>query len=134
MNPGKGRTKSRSYSPVEREAIKNGMAALGIEEAHALELLGPPIDVYLNDTTYWRCVPTRVWEYFIGGYPVVKKWLSYREENVLGRPLTKDEAREVTSMVRRLATIVLMTDELDANYAKTRDDAFAWPQATDVGE
>ena len=133
VNPGKGRLKTRSYTAAEHEALKKGIAALGMKEARGLDLLGPPIDVYLNDTTCWRCVPTRVWEYFIGGYPVVKKWLSYREESVLGRSLTKDEAREVTGMVRRLATIVLMTDELDASYAKTRDDAFVWPQAADVG-
>ena len=42
----------------------------------------------------------------IGGYQVVKKWLSYREPDVLGRPLTTAEAREVTGMVRRLAAIV----------------------------
>lgn len=54
----------------------------------------------LNGVAMWRAVPLSVWEYRIGGYQVVKKWLSYREESVLGRPLTKDEEREVTSMVR----------------------------------
>jgi hypothetical protein len=63
----------------------------------------------------WRSVPTNVWEYRIGGHQVIKKWLSYREEGVLGRPLTKDEAREVTGMVHRVATIVPMTGELNAN-------------------
>ncbi len=31
-------------------------------------------------------------------------------------------------MVRRLAAIVLMTDELDANYLAARDLLFSWPQ------
>jgi type ISP restriction-modification system protein len=74
-------------------------------------------------------VPAQVWDYRIGGYQVLKKWLSYREENVLGRSLTKDEAREVSGMVRRLAAIILMTDQLHANYASARDDSFAWPHA-----
>ena len=133
VNPGKGRVKTRPYTAAEQEALKKGFVALGVGEARGFELLGPPVDIYLNDTTYWRCVPTAVWEYFIGGYPVVKKWLSYREENVLGRPLTKDEAREVTGMVRRLTSIVLMADQLDTNYARVRDNASIWPSAAKVG-
>lgn len=74
------------------------------------------LDVYLNDTAYWQSVPERVWEYVIGGYQVVKKWLSYREKGVLGRALKPEEAREVTSMVQRIAALVLLEDELDANY------------------
>jgi hypothetical protein len=83
----------------------------------------------LNDIATWRAIPAQVWDYRIGGYQVLKKWLSYREETVLGRPISKDEAREVSSMVRRLAAVILMTDQLDANYASARDDAFPWPHA-----
>ena len=43
----------------------------------------------------------RVWEYTIGGYQVIKKWLSYLEEQLLGRPLKKDEVRDVSDIVRR---------------------------------
>jgi len=118
----------RAYTAAEAKAIEVGAKALGIDAARALELLGPPIDVYLNETTCWRCVPKGIWDYVIGGYQVLKKWLSYREEDILGRPLTKDEAREFTSDVRRLAAIILMTDQLNANYIAVRDNAFAWPE------
>ena len=37
----------------------------------------------------------------IGGYPVVKKWLSYREFRVLGRPLLQEEMTYITEVVRR---------------------------------
>jgi len=126
VNPGQGRTKLRDYTTVEEDGIRNGVEALGIDVVRAIELLGPPIDVFLNDTAYWRCVPTAVWEYSVGGYQVVKKWLSYREENVVGRPLTKDEIREVATIVRRIAAIVLMSDELDLNYAAARTNAYSW--------
>jgi hypothetical protein len=92
-----------------------------------IESLGPPLDVMLNDAAIWRSVPTNVWEYRVGGYQVIKKWLSYREEAMLGRVLTKDEAREVTGIVRRLTAIVLMTDELNANYSVIRDAVLPWP-------
>jgi hypothetical protein len=132
VNPGKGRSNTRAYTTAEQEAITKGIAAAGINKVRGFDLLGPPVDVYLNATTYWRCIPTAVWEYTIGGYQVVKKWLSYREQRILGRPLTKEEAREVTSMVRRLAAIVLMTDELNDNYTAARDDAFGWPLQDEV--
>ena len=51
----------------------------------AVGLLGETcFDVYLNGVAYWRCVPSAVWRYTIGGYQVIKKWLSYRERALLG--------------------------------------------------
>lgn len=72
-------------------------------------------------------MPENIYNYVIGGYQVIKKWLSYREESILGRPLTRNEAREVTAMVRRLATLVLLGDSLDANYEACRDKSYGWP-------
>ena len=57
-----------------------------------------------------------MWSYTIGGYQVIKKWLSYRERPLLGRDLTPDEARYVTEMARRIAAILLLEPALDANY------------------
>ncbi len=73
-------------------------------------------DVYLNESACWKDVPTEVWDYTIGGYQVIKKWLSYREFDLLGRALTPDEAREVTHMARRIAALILLQPELDKNY------------------
>jgi hypothetical protein len=73
-------------------------------------------DVYLNDTTYWRGVPTDVWEYTLGGYQVLKKWLSYRETAVLGRPLKPEEAREFMHIARRIASLLVLNAALDNNY------------------
>jgi hypothetical protein len=74
------------------------------------------IDVYLNDTAYWANIPARVWEYTIGGYQVIKKWLSYREFALLGRALTLDEVREVSTIARRIAAILVLDVVLNENY------------------
>jgi len=87
----------------------------------------------LNDRAYWKNVPANVWEYYIGGYQVIKKWLSYREQELLGRALRGEEAREVTNMVRRLAAIVLLHPALDDNYRRVKARAFPWPGTVDVG-
>jgi hypothetical protein len=73
-------------------------------------------DVYLNDIAYWHNVPARVWSYTLGGYQVLKKWLSYREQPLLGRPLTPEEVRTFTEIVRRIAAILLLEPALDENY------------------
>jgi len=38
-------------------------------------------------------VPEAVWNDTLGGYQVVKKWRSYREKDLLGRSLTREEVR-----------------------------------------
>ena len=61
-------------------------------------------------------MPEKVWDHTIGGCQVSKQWLSYREHELRGRPLTPDEAREVTHMARRIAALILLQPELDQNY------------------
>jgi hypothetical protein len=120
--PGRGRVVEREYTADERASIAAGSLELGLGEGQALALLGETtMDVYLNDVAYWGNVPVRVWEYTLGGYPVVKKWLSYREQDVLGRALKLNEVRYVTSMVRRIAAILLLGPALDAHYAAAKE-------------
>ncbi len=83
-------------------------------------------DIYLNDIACWRNVPKEVWEYTIGGYQVIKKWLSYREKPLLGRGLTPEEVRYVTEMARRLAALVSLHSDLDANYRAVADRTYTW--------
>ena len=85
------------------------------------------LDIYLNDAAYWSNVPPAVWEYTIGGYQVIKKWLSYREKAMLGRGLKMEEAEYVTEMVRRIAALILLQPDLDANYEAVKADTWARP-------
>ncbi|NQU23663.1 MAG: N-6 DNA methylase [Candidatus Nealsonbacteria bacterium] len=125
--PGKGRLIEREYTRDERAAITEGAKVLGIPAQRAFECLGKTTcDVYLNDVAYWRNVPAKVWGCVIGGYQVVKKWLSYREADLLGRALTNGEARDVTSMARRLAAFLLLQPALNANYQVVSKSAFPW--------
>ena len=55
-----------------------------------------------------------------------KKWLSYRERDPLGRALTPAEAREVRDMARRIAALILLQPELDANYAAVKANLYDW--------
>jgi hypothetical protein len=125
--PSTGKVNEREYSAEELTTIAEHAATLGMSRDEAVALLGETcFDVYLNDVAYWRCVPSTVWRYTIGGYQVIKKWLSYRERALLGRDLKVDEARYVTEMVRRIAALVLMGPELDANYERVKADTWEW--------
>ncbi len=126
--PGKGKVVERDYTTEERAAIAGGAAALGLTQAEAFACLGENTrDVYLNDAAYWANVPAKAWAYTIGGYQVMKKWLSYREYDLLGRPLSGDEVREVANMARRIAAILLLQPSLDANYRAAVAHPYAWP-------
>jgi hypothetical protein len=113
--PGRGRTVERDYTPQERESLGEAATLLGDRT----------VDVYLNESCYWANVPTRVWEYTIGGYQVIKKWLSYREHKLLGRSLTKEEVRYVQEMARRIASVLVLEPALDSNYQAVKDQPFA---------
>lgn len=118
--PGRGLTRERPWTQLELGTVALEARSLGLSEAAALALLGRTcVDVHLNPTTCWTAVPAAVWRFTIGGYQVVKKWLSYREHTLLGRPLTEDEAKHVRTTIRRLTALVLMGPELDGNYRET---------------
>ena len=98
--PGGGHAVERAYTEAER-------AALG----DALPVLGPKaFDVYLNERALWRCVPAAVWNYKLGGYQVLKKWLSYREQAILKRSLKPEEVQHFTDTSRRIAGILMLTN------------------------
>lgn len=125
--PGKGRAVERPYTPEELAACAQGAEALGLTPGQALDLLGrTTLDVYLNGRAFWRNIPKNVWTYTIGGYQVIKKWLSYRERPLLGRDLKPEEARYVSEVTRRIAAILLLGPALDANYQAVKADTYPW--------
>ncbi len=96
---------------------------------HALSTLGEETcDIYLNEHAYWKNVPRPVWEYTLGGYQVLKKWLSYREQTLLGRPLTVDEVTYIRDTIRRITALLGLGPQLDQNYADVKSNVYVWPR------
>ena len=90
------------YESVRRALVRSDCEGLGkVRQGAGQALLGEgdglsraparspagqtTFDVYLNARTFWRNVPAAIWRYKLGGYQVLKKWLSYRERGILGR-------------------------------------------------
>ena len=103
--PGKGRVEERGAAAAE---VAAGLASVQ----------GRTHDIYLNAEARWGHVPPDVWGYTLGGYQVLKKWLSYREHALLGRPMTLDEVKTFTAIARRIAALVNLEPALDASYAR----------------
>ena len=97
--PGAGRSLARDYTAPEREALHDAADALG----------DSTLDSHLNDNARWSNVPAAVWNYKLGGYQVLKKWLSYREHKILGRNMHPDDVRHFTDTARRIAAILMLT-------------------------
>lgn len=107
----------RAVMPGRGEFIKRTYDAAESSTDEFSSLLGrETYDIYLNQDACWRNIPEEVWSFTIGGYQVLKKWLSYREFSILGRSLTPGEVRYVRDVARRLAALRLLGPELDANY------------------
>jgi hypothetical protein len=105
-----GRWETRAYREGERP------------DAGALTPLGKSTgDLWWNDVGYWANVPEAVWGFTIGGYPVLKKWLTYRHESALGRQLSLEEVNHVTGVVRRIAALLLLGSALDRNSHEVAD-------------
>ena len=95
--PGQGRVVKRAYTPDERAVLDDAGTVLG----------ETTFDIYLNHRASWRNVPNTVWRYKLGGYQVLKKWLSYRERDILARPLRPEEIQHFTDTARRIAAILM---------------------------
>ncbi len=81
--PRQGQIVERAYTLAEKAAMSDSIPTLG----------ETTFDVYLNDRAFWRNVPAAVWTYKLGGYQVLKKWLSYRERSILNHPLKPEEVQ-----------------------------------------
>ena len=103
--PGTGHSAPRNFTALERDTLDNAADVLG----------NSTFDIHMNDkmndNARWSNVPAAVWNYKLGGYQVLKKWLSYREHKVLGRNLRPEEVRHFTDTARRIAAILMLTKQ-----------------------
>ena len=107
--PGQGRIVERAYTPDERAVLNDFIPTLG----------ETTLDVYLNTRAFWRNVPAPIWAYKLGGYQVLKKWLSYRERPILDRPLTPEEIQHFTDTARRIAAILATVSSAPPAHAQS---------------
>ena len=99
--PGQGNAVERTFTSEERAAMSDSVRQLG----------ETTFDVHLNANAFWHNVPAAVWHYTLGGYQVLKKWLSYREQSILQRPSRPEEVQQFAEIARRIAAILMITTQ-----------------------
>jgi hypothetical protein len=67
--------------------------------------------VYINKTQYFENVPEHVWNFYVGGYQVLHKWLKDRK----GRELSYDDTQHYRYIVAALADTIDLMNDIDAS-------------------
>jgi len=70
--------------------------------------------VWINDTNHFVDVPQAVWDFTIGGYQVIDKYLKSRK----GRTLSLDEIENVENVVNILDFTIGQMTKIDEAYAQ----------------
>jgi len=68
--------------------------------------------IYINKTQYFAPVPLELWEYQIGGYQVLEKWLKDRRD----RQLSLEEIKIYCRVVTAIRHTIALQEEIDALY------------------
>jgi Type ISP C-terminal specificity domain/N-6 DNA Methylase len=92
-------------------------------------------DLFINDRISLRNVPERVWSYEIGGYPIVKKWLGYRDQGRRGAvPLSIEEVNYLREIIHRIAALLILHSRLDELYEAAATNSFTVDEMKQVAE
>jgi hypothetical protein len=68
--------------------------------------------VYINETQYFAPLPLELWEYQVGGYQVLNKWLKDRR----GRQLCLEEIKTYCRTATAVRHTIALQEEVDALY------------------
>ena len=89
-----------------------GWASEAAAQAEAALLGARTNDVFLNEDAFWRNIPETVWNFTIGGYQVLDKYLKSRK----GRVLSLDEINHVAAIADSLAFTIEQMARIDEAY------------------
>ncbi len=104
-------------NPQQFPKLKLTLAGGGIEDEKNRIIEKPFFDernkrVYINPSIYFENVEKNVWQFQIGGYQVLHRWLSERE----GRVLSLSEAETVQKIIIALRETIGLIKEIDKHF------------------
>lgn len=74
--------------------------------------------IYINKNQYFSSVPYQAWNYFIGGYQVLSKWIKDRKNNYL----TDEEIKTFINIIEAVKKTISLQKEIDKFYYKLEKD------------
>jgi predicted helicase len=104
-------------NPQKFPKLKLTLAGEGIEDESNRIIEKPFYDernkrVYINTSIYFENVEKNVWQFQIGGYQVLHRWLSERE----GRTLSLSDAETVQKIMIALRETISLMKEIDKHF------------------
>lgn len=100
-----------------RDLLRKGLAKYHGKGDHMVEAVRyspKEQSISINDTQGFKPVPQAVWDFHIGGYQVLDKYLKSRK----GRKLTLDEINHVAAVADSLAFTIEQMAKIDKAYVK----------------
>jgi hypothetical protein len=73
--------------------------------------------VYINKTQYFSHISHDIWEYRVGGYQVMEKWLKDRKE----RKLSLEDIRHYIKIARVFQLTLRYREKIDGLYDKVEE-------------
>lgn len=98
-----------------RELPRQGLARYPIKGDHTVEAVrySPQEEaIWINKAQFFKPVPQTVWDFHVGGYQVLDKYLKSRK----GRKLTLDEINHVAAVADSLAFTIEQMAKIDEVY------------------
>ena len=98
-----------------RELPRRGLATYHGKGDHTVEAVRYSSEeqaIWINKTQFFKPVPQAVWDFHIGGYQVLDKYLKSRK----GRKLSLDEINHVAAVADSLAFTIEQMAAIDAAY------------------
>jgi len=74
--------------------------------------------VYINTQQYFEDIPKEIWEYYIGGYQVLAKWLKERKD----RKLSLDEIEHYLKVITAIKHTIKLQKEIDKLYPEVEKE------------
>jgi hypothetical protein len=98
-----------------RELPRQGLAAYPRKGGHTVEAVRYSPEeqaISINNSQFFKPVPQAVWDFQIGGYQVLDKYLKSRK----GRALSLDEINHVSAIADSLAFTIEQMARIDEAY------------------
>jgi len=86
----------------------------GLNEVKKREYIKKEKKLFINDKQYFAGIEPEIWEYYIGGYPVLDKWIKDRA----GKNLTRKEVEHYLKMITSLQNTIELQKKIDKLYIK----------------
>ena len=87
---------------------------IGLNEVEKREYIKKEKKLYINDKQHFTGIDSEIWEYYIGGYQILDKWIKDR----IGKNLSREEVEHYLKVITSLRRTVELQKKIDGLYLK----------------